>query len=541
MTHRPSRPSAPFDFDRLIRERLRLESVLFYLSIPVRCHGAEIVVKAGGLCGRVAFLADPGGMRLRVEWGAECPIDESDLERRFADAAELAGLALSLIESAEGTVILQIERAFADGYDMEELADWFAQGGSAAQRLFVEARGDEDLDFAKIPEAVRDERASGNLARPACVLALQAQARMLEFLSFNPEIRVSRAYEPDGIAVFSVNMCGSLFYFRTLPVDDRSFEVSFKAVLGRLHTGYVRALQWLAGNRDSQRVMISVSPKEISERVLSIAFCRMTAEEDPVDLVDHLKLAISEVESAVLALQVWFPHLALGAALNRAMGRAGVGDETAACEMDVFYFPDEVLKVAQERDEGSEFNAYWIAWAARNAGRRDEEVRWLEEGRRRLAAEASDEGRREVEDLEYRLSIAQALVAGRRFAEALEIAQELMLSAASGYEATHVRLVTLESLVGLERFADAEEFAAAWQDEVDTSDESGSARSADGESAERWHGDAGRLRLWRCLAVAGLGRRVEAEQLLDEWELLAGDDIAAREEMEKLLARAEAE
>jgi hypothetical protein len=543
MTHRPARPPAPFDIDRLIRERLRLESVLVYLNVPARGHAAEIVVKVGGLCGRVAFMADSTGMRLRVEWGSEHPLDEADLERRFSEAAGAVGLAFSLIESAEGAVILWTEQAFADGYDLVELADWFAKGGTAAQRMFDEPAGDGLWDFAEIPESIRKERASGNLARPACQPALRAQARLLEAVACeeNAEIRVALAYEPDGFFVFCLTVSGTMLYIRVLPSDERSYEVSCKAVLGRVHSDYLRALRWLAGNRDSESVMVSVSPKDIAERVLSIGFCRLTAEGDPIDILDQLKPAMLEVERTMLALPVWFPHLAFGSVLHKAKGLAEVGDQSALFEMDLFYHPDDLLKEVPEADKGLESDAYWIAWAARNAGRRDEETRWLEEGRKRLAAEESDEVKRELGDFDYRLSAARALAAGRRFEEALALAEELIPSTAGGYEGTHARLVLLESLVGLGRFTEAETLALDWQAEIQASGEGDNPRGSDDKPTEPWHRDAGRLHLWHCLAVAGLGRREEAEHLLEEWEMHGGIDIAAREEVDKLLANSDAE
>jgi hypothetical protein len=80
-----------------------------------------------------------------------------------------------------------------------------------------------------------------------------------------------------------------------------------------------------------------------------------------------------------------------------------------------------------------------------------------------------------------------------------------------------------------------------WQAEIQASGEGDNPRGSDDKPTEPWHRDAGRLHLWHCLAVAGLGRREEAEHLLEEWEMHGGIDIAAREEVDKLLANSDAE
>jgi tetratricopeptide (TPR) repeat protein len=510
----PAETSA-FDADRLVRERLQLEALLVQKQARTRSEDNWVEVSDEGLCGRATFLPSPCGMKVEVVWQPEDPMDSSLLEGRLANLGRIDGVQLNVLQTVDGGQGLQSSMAFADGFELKDLAVWYGAVASAAQRLFAPLSERDPYPFHELSAGLLPrEEALANLDPEArCRLAGSEEILADLATAANGKFHVMEAEDVQaGAVVYAFDFSGAMITVQALTAGEHAYDLHVEVLLGRLEREYARAARWLVANRARRAFSVALSAEAMDSRVLGMCFSRTAAPGDPLSVGMHLHGVAVEVASVKVALSVWYPSMVNGSCLHRARRDANFGSVFGQSYLLAMNEPRSVLERAESIDQNSTETACFIASAAKWAGEPDLQVHWLQKAIARRA-EAPDEVLiSNASNLEFRL--AQALKECGRVEEALALGRQLLAASDDEQFAQAVRCFLLSCLVPLQRYEEAlEEYS----------------------QFDQWDHEAA---LWATAASAGLGRLEDAMKGLCRWEAYVEEDSAARALVKSLLAAA---
>jgi hypothetical protein len=319
-------------------------------------------------------------------------------------------------------------------------------------------------------------------------------------------LRVGEAPAPAlGLVQYIFDDCDCRCEALAGPLHGRAASVCITARIGRLYTGYRRALRWLACNRAGNSAAILVGEAQLGRGELWVSSTRVTLPGDAGGVREALLDFRDELQRLNIGLGAWFPQMVNGATL------AGM-EEQAARERDEMLIamlaePAELLKAVENDAElAATINPDLLIIACRWLARWEQLLHWVEKTREIAQDTEEDQARHKF----LLVQEVDALSRLGRWQEAMEVIQllEPLLGGPPSLLATH----RIGSLYGLGRYEETLEACA----------------EAEGD------GNA-RVLFWKSLAHARLGQARQAREAFIEYESEAGIDIIGRKRLFELL------
>lgn len=177
---------------------------------------------------------------------------------------------------------------------------------------------------------------------------------------FGDEIQVASAPDAEnGLVEYRFAVRGATCTAAIHPLTGVFAEVSFRALLGRVHRGYTKALRWLAHNRAFHSAAIAYSASAARTKELWVASNRKTLSGDAPGIQLELAVFCVDVERALSGLQFWFPQLEDGVTIQQAVSADSTLSDTLTdpCAMKL-----EIEKCADEAQESPVARAYVTRW-----------------------------------------------------------------------------------------------------------------------------------------------------------------------------------
>ena len=147
---------------------------------------------------------------------------------------------------------------------------------------------------------------------PAVALVGELHDYLLSALveNFGEEVRVTVPV-PDprnGLVSYQFEINGALCDTEIVPNTGRGAIMKLQATLGRMQSGYGRALRWLGQNRCRQTVALAYIEEAARAGDLLVCASRNLLSGDAAGVRHELEAFCLEVKRAITGLKLWFPQ-----------------------------------------------------------------------------------------------------------------------------------------------------------------------------------------------------------------------------------------
>ena len=219
-----------------------------------------------------------------------------------------------------------------------------------------------------------------------------------------------RVIEQDstGREIYGFNWTGARLTLEVSTTPYPEFvEIVGQACLGRLHTGYTRALEWLATLHHRNTVYLRWNPKIGKAHDLCVGYSRIMHRDDPMSLHLQMDDFLDEIKRSAFTLNFHFPHLIRGQICHEIL-RENLGDrEQLELFCDASSQTVGLLKSARRAfGDGQQVSLASMLQIAIWSGRPRELEWWLEQARRIAMADGSPPAAL-VEHAQYLLDLAK--------------------------------------------------------------------------------------------------------------------------------------
>lgn len=315
----------------------------------------------------------------------------------------------------------------------------------------------------------------------------------------------------EGNSSYTFLDAGSRCYCCVVPLNERAAAVSITVQIGRLYTGYRRALRWLASNRESNSVAFCYRDDLGARRELWVSSNRVTLPGDDKGIHEMLLDVRAELLRVRVGLGCYFPQLVGGAHL--ASMEEYAEKEKSEGMAAILAWPRGLLDAVEKDPELAgrvglplliDVTSWLCEW--------EKHLQWID---RALAGE-SDGAPTPGERRDLLGHKVCALARLNRYEECLRLVEQLEAET-DGSQLGNLTTIRCFALNGLGRHEDILE----------------TLRSATFDENPRvW--------FWRSIALARLGQIDEAVKAFMEYESKLGPDIIGRKELRRALPPEEA-
>lgn len=328
--------------------------------------------------------------------------------------------------------------------------------------------------------------------------AVQQAAKQLQNSS---EITMTHEQSPSSHST-EFTALGSGFQIATLPHNDQAACMSFNIHIGRVYSGYRRALRWLACNRATNTVALACLDGSWHSGDLWVNCNRITMPQDSESIAIVVADVFSEVEKIQLGLERWCPQMVQGEVIT-IIESSEDEEEEQGLESKIIASPENYLSwVRREPEQAMELNGlanagifHWMqCW--------QDSLDWLDRCDKITAAY----DRSPSWNLNYWLTRCRALSKTNRFTELLVAADMLKQVIAPPDNVLPAITARCCALAGLGRYEELLRLVHS-----------------------SFYDDESAVLYWRMVAHAKLGQQEKSIDCLNQYEQFIGTDIYARE------------
>ena len=182
---------------------------------------------------------------------------------------------------------------------------------------------------------------------------------------FGDALQVSLALDPEnGLVSYRFEIHGALCSAVITPHTGEIAVMNLDARLGRVRSGYLKALRWLGQNRAFNTMAIAYGEEAAQARDLWVAADRNTRSGDVAGMRSELDDFCMEVGKAITGLRLWFPQFVDGVTLLGLEADA-VDDEKLR---EALAAPRTALRAMEESREAMESGAVLYCYITRWLG-----------------------------------------------------------------------------------------------------------------------------------------------------------------------------
>ena len=347
-----------------------------------------------------------------------------------------------------------------------------------------------------------EEEPSANEVHPAVALVGELHEYLLSALveKLGDDVQVAEAADPgNGLVAYRFEIHGAQCRAAIVPYTALGAVLSLNARLGRVQSGYGRALRWLGQNRSCNTLALAYDEDAARAGDLLVSANRNVLSGDAAGVRYELEDFCLEVRKAITGLKLWFPHLIDGVEL-RQLEQDGEDDEKLR---GALADPRTALRDLEKSEESMNDHCIFYCCVTRWLALWERNLQMLNSQRMRELA-ADDPGLR-AKVVAARLRAT--LVLGR-YREALEVLPQVDDS-----QVPPSRKAALEAECLCELDQPEEALDVLQSAELDE---------------EPW------VHLIRSCACMKLGRQEEAAQHFTDYEELVGHDSLARKRIAAL-------